>query len=240
MGQSLNDHRTQELNDRMAGRWFTQNRTRTKKNIELFGRSMALTFRILLLKQIGTETYSFKMVVVGFLLLRLFSYASLYVPGAENPFSNFYNPFSFQSVEASLLDMFSVFFVVACGWYVARTEFYRPTSERQIPNVLEHGEANILKPLVNEDKSIFTTESFVQSVIAPILLLGVGLGLRWFGVWPSTSLYLCIGSAALFYDEANHYRAVILTWRRKVAGEIRAKKMASKHEKWRQGHQDED
>lgn len=240
MGQSSNDHRTQELNDRIAGWWFTGNRTKTKKNIELFGRSMALTLRVLLLKKIGTETYSFLMVVVGFLLLRLFSCISLYISGEENPFSNFFNPFTFQTVEASSLDLFSIFFVGACAWYVVWTEFYRPTSERQIPNVLEHGEANILKPLVDEDKSIFTTESFVQSVIAPTLLLGVGLGLRWFDTWPSISLYLCLGSAALFIDEANYHRAVILDWRRKVAGEMRAKKIAEKHKRWREGHRDEE
>jgi hypothetical protein len=232
---SYQDHRSQALNNRIAGWWFTNNRTKAKKRIELVGRGIAFTMRVILLKSIGTETFTFGMFMVGLLWMRLCTCISIPEGVVENRIYQVFNPFAFHGWETGLLNLASLFFLGACIWYVVRTEFFRDT-----PDVLEHGETNLLKPLVKEDGTVFTTDSFVQSTISPLIGLAIGLVIWRSDVWFGMSLYLSVSSVALLIDEVNYHRAVIRRWRLEMANRRRAKKLSDKHDKWKRDNPDEE
>lgn len=232
--QSLIDHKKLHLNNRVAGWWFTSNRTTCKKAIEILGKSFSLTLRVVLRRNIGTETFSFWMVVLGFLLIRLFTSISASMSTGANVFGHYFDFMSFQNIETGVLNLFSVFFLVACIWYVIRTEIYHPSSKSEPPDVLERGRPTLFKPVIDDDKSVFRTEGFVQSMIAPALFLGIGVCLWHFDVAHVSGIYLSIGSIFLMIDETLYYRASEKQFRGLMAEENRLNKKRARYERQRQ------
>jgi hypothetical protein len=190
----------------MAGWWFTKERTKRKVMVELVGRSLALTLRVCLFKAVGTETFTWKMVLFGTLWLRFCTWGSIPAGQSSSWYVELVNPIAFQGVETSLLNLLSLFFVGMCIRYVYRTELRRPSAGEKPPNVLKHGDPNLLRPLVDEDASVFRSEGFVHAAIAPLIGIGIGV-LLWHCSFKWMSAYLAISSIALFIDEANFYRA---------------------------------
>ena len=230
---SFLDHRNLTLNNRVAGLWFTENRTTFKKVIETTGKSLALTMRVILRRNIGTETFNFWMVSCGFLLIRLSTSISASFRTEANVFGHFFNFLAFHGVETGALNVFSVFFLLACTWYVIRTEIYHPSSENEPPDVLERGKSTLFKPVIDDDKSVLRTEGFVQSMIAPTLLLGIGICLWHFGIALVGGVYLTASSFFLMVDETLYHRASVRQFRLMMANENRLKKKRAKYERRR-------
>ena len=231
---SFFDYRNLKLNNRVAGLWFTENRTVFKKIIETIGKSFALTMRVALRRNIGTETFSFWMVAGGFLLVRLFTSISASMLTEANALCHFFDFLAFQNIETGALNLFSVFFLMACIWYVYKTEIYHPSSEGEPPDVLDRGKSTLFNPVIDDDKSVLRTESFVQSMIAPALFLGIGVCLWYFGIALIGGIYLTTCSTFLMIDETLYHRASVRQFRLMMANENRLKKKRTKYERQRQ------
>lgn len=228
--ETFDDFRTKTLKDRMAGRWFVTNRTRMKVIIETLGRSMAMTFRVLLRKDIGVETFSFWMVLWGICWIRLCMSINAATDETVGFLDNFTNPAAFSNFGTAFLNLFSYFFLIAVIWYNINTEF--PTKDTPPPNVLDRGQSVVLKPLIDEEKSFLRKEGFVQAAIAPALGLLLGLLFIRFEQTYGVGLYFTISSIALLIDEVNYHRAVI-RYRRIIHGY--GDKARKQHQKNRYG-----
>lgn len=205
--QTFDDYRTNKLKDRMAGRWFTTNRTRSKIIVETFCRSVALSLRVLLRKDIGVESFSFFMIVWGFFWIRLCLVINAFEAEANDVFYNFVNPFIFSSFGTGFLNVFSFIFLASISWYYFRTEF--PMKSDPMPDVLSRGESVPLKPVIKKESGFFRKKAFVQTAIASIICLIFGVVLMQFERTIGAGLYFTISSITLFFDELNYHRADI-------------------------------
>lgn len=223
---SFDDYRTIRLKNRIAGWWFTENRTFWKIVIETIGRSMAFSLRVLLRKRIGIETFNFSMVVTGFIGIRICYSISAY-QASQAEFSQYlFRPISFVSFETAFLGFFGLFYLFACGWYVIATEF---NLGKGFHNVLVRGKSNLLEFIIDEEKSFVQSESFVQAAIAPVLGFTLGFVMLKMDVLIGTSCYLLFASLILFIDEFLYHRAKIRLRRIMGANEELAKQMLEEY-----------
>ena len=206
MRQSYADNRSVSLQDRINGRWFPKNRTKSKIVFETLGRSMGLTLRVVLRKDIGTETFSFWMVLWGFIWLRFCLVIETAKAGSESYISDFINPLAFSGFGVSVLHVLSVVFLITICINIYNTEFPKRNS---IPDVLSRGESVPLAPLINDEKSFLQKVGFVQAVIAPGICFLIGL-FFWFTEFSlGLAVYFLFSSIALMICEANYHRADI-------------------------------
>ena len=204
---TFDDYRTQNLKDRMAGRWFTTKRTRNKIILETLCRSIALSLRVLLRKDIGVESFSFWMIIWSFLWIRLCLVINAFEAESNDLFYNFVNPFIFSSFSTGFLNVFSFFFLSSVLWFYFRTEF--PMNTTPMPDVLSRGESVPLQPVIKKDNWFFRRKAFVQTTIASVLCLIFGAILIQFEQTIGVGLYFLTSSVILFIDEFNYHRADI-------------------------------
>jgi len=203
--QLFDDYRTHNLKDRIAGRWFIKNRTPFKVGFETIGRSMALSLRVLLRKNIGIESFSFWMAFWGLIWIRLCLVINAHEPESKEGANQLFNPLMFTDLGTGFLNVFSWFYIGSMIWFVYRTEF--PSRNKPFVNVLSGGESVPLNPIINSE-NWYQKKAFVQSVIAPVLGLMLGyilLKLQQIGI----GYYFLVSSIALLIDEVNHHRADI-------------------------------
>lgn len=224
--QLYDDYRTDKLKDKMAGRWFVGKRTSTKVYIETIGRSMALTMRVLLRKNIGIESFSFWMVVWGFLYIRLCIFFQTYVPDSDKNLDSFFSPFLFNDFGAFMLNVFSFLFLGIVIYHVVDTEILRKNSSKT--DVLNRGESVPLHPLIDNENWFFRKEGFVQSLVASLIGCAFGYILTYFDSTYGIGIYFMGGSIALFIDESNYHRARVRFERIVNSKTHRAQKKAEK------------
>lgn len=215
----FDDYRTKRLKNRIAGRWFPANRSRFNRLFETIGRSLAMTIRVLLRKKIGVETYNLWMVITGILWIRLCLSIGAHI-GAEASWTTaFISLFPFYSVGTGILTVFNYLFLLACLYYVLRTEF----GNQEGLNVDDRGQSNLLEFLIHEDAPILLRKAFVQAVIAPMLGLLISCILLWFQFAAGLQIFLIGSSLALLIDEINYHRALIRLRRILVSKQVKAR-----------------
>ena len=217
----FDDYRTKMLRDRVAGRWVVKNRTPGKVRVETIGRSLAFTLRILLRKNIGTETFTFWNVLWGFLWIRLCNVINNYEPESKEALTHLLNPLMFSDVGTSFLSVFSFFFLVSIGWYYYRAQF--PTNNRPFTDVISRGKSVPLKSVINQ-KKWFQRKGFVQSAIAPVLGLILGYALLNIQTTIGVGFFFFVSSIALLIDEVNYHSANFRLMKIRKAKIIRGKR----------------
>lgn len=215
----FDDYRTKKLKNRIAGRWFPEKRSLVRVLIETIGRSMAMTLRVLLRKEIGIESYNFWMVLCGLLWLRMCVALSAHYARDMKLLEYLINPLAFTDVATGIINVFSLLFLLACIWYFLKTEF---GSQANL-NVDSRGESTLLAFLIHEDAPILLRKSFVQAVIAPLIGLLVGFVCSYFPATYGTAILLFGSSTALLIDEINYHRAMIRLRRIIISKENKAR-----------------
>ncbi len=226
---SYSELRKIDIINRINGWWFTQFRNKNTIFIETVGRGMALTLRALSRKKVGSETFNIWVTVAGFLWIRLCTSMGVTAATGEGMLDNIFNLTAFTGVQASILNVLSWLFVMASIWHATRSGL-RPNSKKsETPNVLDRGKYPLLDKLVKEDKSFFSSKLFLYAILIPSILIGIGAGMMYFGIYRIVALYLLGSSLALLIDELNHQIAVIRYFRLELANYAQSEQRSEKH-----------
>lgn len=201
----FDDYRTKRLKNRIAGQWFPERRSQRKRIIEIIGRGLAMTIRIMLRKGIGIESYTFWMVISGVLWIRLSMSIGAAFMSESNWIEAFLDPLAFYSMGTGILTVLGYVFSILCLRIFIKTEF----GEQKGIRVDDRGESNLLDFLIHENAHILLRKGFVQAVIAPTLGLVIATILILLETAIGLQIYLMGSSLALLIDEVNYHRALI-------------------------------
>ena len=219
------DSKKKKLADRKARRWFPGNRNPYLKYLEILGRSVALTIRVIMRVGVGVSTFNLTMIFVGFIWLRIFVFIS--VPASEVPW-RLINPFVFDSVESAILSIYSYIFLFICIGIFVHTERLGLTGDKDDEmDVKNPGESSLLGHLIDEEK-LFSKKTIIQAGLEPLFVFSVGWLLVIFGPTKTIGLYLFFSSFFYFYDEWNYHRSNVLDERIKKSDLKRGKKKIKK------------
>jgi len=225
--ESYSNFKVESLKNRLAGRWFNDYRGSFLVLFEVLGRSMAMTMRVLLRKDIGVESYSITNIIVGFMWIRLCVSLSAAIPENIRAFDNVFNPLAFDDVATGMLNVFGFIYLLATIWIFIRTEL-TPIGE---VDVNSKGETNLFQSVLQKEKSVFLREGFVQAGIVPFICFSIGLVCWQFDESFGIGLFLTVSSVALSADEINFHRAAIRLRRIYLSNEKKARKEMAKYRK---------
>ncbi len=207
---SLSELRNKQIENQLAGGWFTAERTPTLIAIELVGKSIAFSLRVLHRKKVGTESFTFWIAGLGFLWIRIFVCSAIPSTSDKTPYDNLWNLLAFHNLETAILNLWCIAFLVSCAVHLVRNELFSPTFKWGQKDVFERGETIIpFRKKVRRKKSILENDGIVQTILIPSFFAAIGLALWFCDVCGSTIIYLWVSSFALFIDEALYHRAIV-------------------------------
>ena len=225
--EQYSNFKIEALKNRLAGRYFNKYRNSFFVMIEILGRSLSMTMRVLLRKDIGVESYNITNVIVGFLWIRLCVSLSAAMPENVRAFDNVFNPLAFNDVATGMLNVFGFIYLLATIWFFIKTEL-APIGE---VDVNSKGDTNLFQIILQKEKSVFLREGFVQAVIVPFVCLAFGLVCLQFDQSFGIGLFLIPSSVALSADEINFHRAAVRLRRLYLSNEKKARKEMAKYRK---------
>jgi hypothetical protein len=225
--EQYSNFKIEALKNNLAGRYFNKWRNSFFVMLEILGRSLSMTMRVLLRKDIGVESYNITNVIVGFLWIRLCVSLSAAIPEDIRAFDNVFNPLAFNDVATGMLNVFGYIYLLATIWIFIRTEL-APIGE---VDVNSNGATNLFQMVIQKEKSVFLREGFVQAGIVPSICFLIGLVCWQFNQSFGIGLFLTISSVALSIDEIVFHRAAIRLRRIYLSNEKKARKEMAKYRK---------
>ncbi|MCB0212442.1 MAG: hypothetical protein KDJ52_24075 [Anaerolineae bacterium] len=238
------DEKKKRLRERESGAYFPGTKNKTLQDIELIGHGIALPVRMALRKNVGTQTYNWWIVLVGFLWMRIWVMLSLAFAGNGYAWP-FINPKIMEPLEAMLLNGLSYVFLLNSIYLSLRTErgYLKtdvPKEERIntkswgqsrffLPN--EEGTERSNMPEIYED--LARKEWFHEAVKEPLLVLIPGLVFVFFTYMKVWGWFLVIGAVIFFLEEANRHRAKGTRFKSGEAAKQKAAKTRKDRERFR-------
>lgn len=238
------DEKKKRLKERESGAYFPGTKSRTLQDLELIGRGIALPVRMALRTNVGTQTYNWWIVIVGFLWMRMWVMLSLALEGKTYAWP-FINPMIAEPLEAALLSGLSYVFVFNSIYLFLRTErgFIKtdvPKEERI--NTKSWGQSRFFlpdkegakrsnMPKIYED--LARKEWFREAAKEPLLVLIPGIVFVFFTYMKVWGWFLIVGALIFFWEEANRHSAKGTRFKSGEAAKQKASKTRKEREQFR-------
>ena len=236
MKQSKSELKGKIIDDQIKGSWNSLTENKNLQTAEAIGKPIAFSIRSFpfMRKEMGADSFSWKMWLGAFLWQRLFVY---FMVGENDPMI-LINPFITFDIPSAFLSLVSYTSLIL-GFIYKFNDWFQFSFLGKDIDIYNRGESLLLYYEIEGD-SMFNKDYFRQVFFEPGVVALVGLSLWLTNFSLLLGAYFLIGAAFYFIDEFIYHRAKSVKFQESRVSIRKGKKAIKDHEEMDLNNEEDD